>query len=129
MNAGKSYANALWKAQANANYANAPRYLHAYGGVWWISKTPVSGAEIIEPQREMAGAPYRKRVYLRRMNGRIINVFWRWPNGYKQVIGNTWLVSCGYQAEMLGAPEAIFPSFKAAVKAIVAAFHAYDTEE
>ncbi len=43
MNAGKDYKKARRQAQANANYSGQPRYLHSYGGAWWISKDAGSG--------------------------------------------------------------------------------------
>lgn len=49
MNAGKNYRSAKRQAQANADYTDSPRWLHRYGDVWWISKTPVADSELIEP--------------------------------------------------------------------------------
>jgi len=52
MNAGHDYAEAKLQAKANADYTQTPRWLHRYRGVWWISKTPVTDAEQIEPERK-----------------------------------------------------------------------------
>lgn len=54
MNAGKDYDKAKVQAQANANRANEARWLHWYGGAWWISKTPTASAEKINPERHHA---------------------------------------------------------------------------
>ena len=63
MNAGKSYTKAKAQAQANADYSNSPRWLHQYGGVWWISKEAgAGGRERIDPRRSRR-APTRDPKY------------------------------------------------------------------
>lgn len=52
MNAGKNYAKAKAQAQANADHARSPRWLHQYGGVWWISGTPTTNSEQIDPRKK-----------------------------------------------------------------------------
>lgn len=49
MNAGKHHTKARAQAQANADRSQSPRWLHQYGGSWWISTTPVADAERINP--------------------------------------------------------------------------------
>jgi hypothetical protein len=49
MNAGTDYNKAKRQALANANSTQTPRWLHVYGRSWWISQTPIFGAERIEP--------------------------------------------------------------------------------
>lgn len=50
MNAGRDLRKAVKRAQANANATKSPRWVHRYGGCWWISKTPVEGGGKINPQ-------------------------------------------------------------------------------
>lgn len=50
MNAGPDYTKARAHAQANADSTHAPRWLHFYNGVWWVSRTPVHDSERIEPR-------------------------------------------------------------------------------
>lgn len=49
MNAGKDYKRAKAQAQANADRSQSPRWLHQYGGSWWISTTPTADAEQLDP--------------------------------------------------------------------------------
>lgn len=49
MNAGKNHTKARAQAQANADRSQSPRWLHQYGGAWWISTTPTADAERIDP--------------------------------------------------------------------------------
>ena len=50
MNAGKNHTKARAQAQANADRSQSPRWLHQYGGVYWISKEPGDGGrERIDP--------------------------------------------------------------------------------
>jgi len=49
MNAGHEYGKAKAWAQANANRAGTTRWLHLYGGSYWIDREPVVGAERILP--------------------------------------------------------------------------------
>lgn len=50
MNAGKNHTKARAQAQANADRSQSPRWLHQYGGSWWISTTPTADAERINPR-------------------------------------------------------------------------------
>ncbi len=50
MNAGRDYQKARLQAQSNADRSGSPRWLHQYGGVWWISKTPIQDSEQIDPK-------------------------------------------------------------------------------
>jgi hypothetical protein len=43
VNAGRDYRKARRQAQANADLTGTPRWLHLYGGVWWISKDAGNG--------------------------------------------------------------------------------------
>lgn len=52
MNAGLSYHKAKQQAQANADLDKAPRYLHSWNSMYWISKTPVNNGERIDPKKE-----------------------------------------------------------------------------
>lgn len=49
MNAGKNRTKARAQAQANADRSQSPRWLHQYGGSWWISTTPTADAERVDP--------------------------------------------------------------------------------
>jgi hypothetical protein len=49
MNAGTDYRRAKRHAIANATATARPRWLHLYNGVWWISHTPIEGAERVDP--------------------------------------------------------------------------------
>jgi hypothetical protein len=53
VNAGRDYLKAKRQAQANADYTQTPRWLHLYGGVWWITKTQVHDGELIRPDEEI----------------------------------------------------------------------------
>jgi hypothetical protein len=49
MNAGKDRSAAMDLARENANRDGQPRYVHWYGGVYWIEKTSCQGSESIIP--------------------------------------------------------------------------------
>ena len=51
MNAGSDYAHAITHAHANANDTRTPRWVHKYGKTWWISRTPVTDATRIDPDK------------------------------------------------------------------------------
>ncbi len=49
MNAGKDHEAAKRQAQANANRTGTPRYLHSYGGTYWIDRdNPVDAVGCVE---------------------------------------------------------------------------------
>lgn len=57
MYAGKDYRRAREQAQANADWTGRPRYLHFYGGAWWVSIAPPGDeSETITPRQKTAGA-------------------------------------------------------------------------
>jgi len=51
MNAGKDKKKALEWAQENANRTEKPRYVHSYGGSYWIGRKPSENSIKIEPKR------------------------------------------------------------------------------
>lgn len=55
MNAGKDYSKAKVQAQANADYTKTPRWIHLYGGVWYISREPIADSERIDPTNKPKG--------------------------------------------------------------------------
>ncbi len=58
MNAGTDYHKARAQAQANADYTRTPRWLHMYGGTWYVSKTPVQDSERIDPRKDLQPKGY-----------------------------------------------------------------------
>lgn len=68
MMAGKDYGKALSHAQANANRDGKPRWLHSYGGRWWISPVDpnraIEGAELVLPVSALNDPADRLAAYL-----------------------------------------------------------------
>jgi hypothetical protein len=54
MNAGKDFERARKQAYANAKRTGTPRYLHMYGGTWWISRDPIQDAFKINAEESCA---------------------------------------------------------------------------
>jgi len=45
------HATAYAHAQANADLARHPRYLHFYRGTFWIDSALIEGSEVIDPRQ------------------------------------------------------------------------------
>ena len=53
MNAGSNFKKAQAQAQANANLTGTPRYLHVWGGDWWIeTEQCFISCETVQPERK-----------------------------------------------------------------------------
>jgi hypothetical protein len=69
MNAGRDHEAAKRQAQANANRTGTARYLHSYGGTYWIDRDdPVDAVGCVEtfaPQRDRNAERRERNAILR----------------------------------------------------------------